>query len=83
MFSVLFLNIYYIIRVWEKLFESELSGYDWSVLYIDDGSQDDTLEHIVMLTVALILVARKMRTRNSSRDTPINITTVLINNKRK
>ena len=34
----------------KKLFESEFSGNDRNVLYIDDGSQDDTLEHIVKLS---------------------------------
>lgn len=39
-----------IYKALKKLFESELSGFDWSILYIDDGSQDDTLEHIVGLS---------------------------------
>lgn len=34
----------------KDLFTKELSAYDWSVLYIDDGSQDDTLERIVKLS---------------------------------
>ncbi|WP_022755568.1 glycosyltransferase [Butyrivibrio fibrisolvens] len=34
----------------KKLFEKRLSGYDWSIFYIDDGRQDDTLEHIVKLS---------------------------------
>lgn len=33
----------------KNLFSSELKAYEWSVLYIDDGSQDDTLERIVKL----------------------------------
>lgn len=33
----------------KDIFESELSSYKWSVLYIDDGSSDDTLERIIGL----------------------------------
>ena len=33
----------------KDLFSNELKAYEWSVLYIDDGSQDDTLERIVKL----------------------------------
>ena len=33
----------------KDLFSTELKAYEWSVLYIDDGSQDDTLERIVKL----------------------------------
>ncbi len=33
----------------EELFRNELKDYSWSILYIDDGSQDDTLERIVKL----------------------------------
>lgn len=33
----------------KDLFSIELKAYEWSVLYIDDGSQDDTLERIVKL----------------------------------
>ncbi|WP_248405357.1 glycosyltransferase family 2 protein [Butyrivibrio fibrisolvens] len=33
----------------KDLFSTELKTYEWSVLYIDDGSQDDTLERIVKL----------------------------------
>ncbi len=33
----------------KELFSNELNAYDFSILYIDDGSQDDTLEHIVKL----------------------------------
>ena len=34
----------------ENLFADILKDYNWSVLYIDDGSQDDTLERIVRLS---------------------------------
>ena len=34
----------------EELFSESLKNYAWSVLYIDDGSQDDTLERIVKLS---------------------------------
>ena len=34
----------------KALFTKELSAYEWSVLYIDDGGQDDTLERIVKLS---------------------------------
>lgn len=33
-----------------ELFSNELKTYDFGILFIDDGSQDDTLEHIVKLT---------------------------------
>ncbi len=34
----------------KELFSNELKTYDFGILFIDDGSQDDTLEHIVKLT---------------------------------
>jgi glycosyltransferase involved in cell wall biosynthesis len=36
----------------KELFSNELKAYSFSVLYIDDGSQDDTLERIVKLSNA-------------------------------
>ncbi len=36
----------------KELFNNELKAYDFSILYIDDGSQDDTLDRIVKLTNA-------------------------------
>ncbi|SES37723.1 Glycosyltransferase involved in cell wall bisynthesis [Butyrivibrio fibrisolvens] len=34
----------------KELFSNELKTYDFGILFVDDGSQDDTLEHIVKLT---------------------------------
>lgn len=38
-----------IYNVLEELFADRLKDYKWSILYVDDGSQDDTLERIVRL----------------------------------
>lgn len=32
-----------------KLFENELNTFEWSVIYVDDGSSDGTLEQIIQL----------------------------------